>query len=140
VFAGVPQAGEHVEALCKAVRKMPRQEVVRAVPAIAKIGEEAVDASGKLVTGEEVNGPVALRQALLTRKHLFVRHITEKMLAYALGRGLEYYDIPAVKQVTETLAQEDYRASRLVMEVVRSVPFRLRRGAKFEEGAVAAKE
>lgn len=105
-----------------------------------KIGEEAVDASGKLVTGEEVNGPVALRQALLTRKHLFVRHITEKMLAYALGRGLEYYDIPAVKQVTETLAQEDYRASRLVMEVVRSVPFRLRRGAKFEEGAVAAKE
>ena len=83
---------------------------------------------------------MALRQALLARKHLFVRHLTEKMLAYALGRGLEYYDIPAVKQVTETLAQEDYRASRLVMEVVRSVPFRLRRGAKFEEGAVAAKE
>ena len=99
-----------------------------------------MDTSGKLVTGEEVNGPVALKKALLTRKHLFIRHVTEKMLAYALGRGLEYYDIPAVKQITETLAQEDYRASRLVMEVVRSAPFRLRRGAKFEDGTVAVKE
>jgi hypothetical protein len=105
-----------------------------------KIGEEAVDTSGKLVTGEEVNGPVALKKALLTRKHLFIRHVTEKMLAYALGRGLEYYDIPAVKQITANLSGDDFRASRLVMEVVRSAPFRLRRGAAFEEGAVAAKE
>jgi len=105
-----------------------------------KIGEEAVDASGKLVSGEEVNGPVALKKALLARKDLFIRHLAEKMLAYALGRGLEYYDIPAVKQITANLSGDDFRASRLVMEVVRSAPFRLRRGAAFEDGAVAAKE
>lgn len=99
-----------------------------------------MDASGTLVSGEEVNGPVALKKALLARKDLFIRHVTEKMLAYALGRGLEYYDIPAVKQITANLSAAGFRASRLVMEVVRSAPFRLRRGAAFEDGAVAAKD
>ena len=104
-----------------------------------KIGEEPVDASGRLVTGEEVDGPVALKRALMARKHLFVRHLTEKMLAYALGRGLEHYDTPTVKRIMEDLARSDYRASHLVMEIVRSTPFRMRRGADHRDGDVAAK-
>ena len=51
-------------------------------------------------------GPEALKKLLLERRQLFLRHLTEKMLAYALGRGVEYYDIPAVKQITETVAAE----------------------------------
>lgn len=104
-----------------------------------KIDGEAVDASGELVGGEKVNGPVALKKALLARKNLFIRHVTEKMLAYALGRGLEYYDIPAVKKIADDLADDNYRSTRLISEIIKSVPFRMRRGAEFEEAAVAAK-
>lgn len=104
-----------------------------------KIDDEPVDASGQLLGGEQVNGPVALKKALLARKNLFIRHVTEKMLAYALGRGLEYYDIPAVKKIADDLADDNYRSTRLVVEVIKSMPFRMRRGAQFEEAAVAAK-
>jgi hypothetical protein len=62
-----------------------------------------------------------------------LRHLTEKMLAYALGRGVEYYDIPAVKHIVETVEADGHRAPRLVLEIVRSDPFRLRRGADFRE-------
>jgi hypothetical protein len=58
---------------------------------------------------------------------VFARTVAEKMLAYALGRGLEYYDQPAVKGIADGLAKEDYRSSTLIVEIARSYPFRYRR-------------
>jgi hypothetical protein len=92
-----------------------------------KIAGEPVDASGVLPGGEIVDGPQALKEALLRRKDLFIRHLTEKMLAYALGRGLEYYDTPVVREVGEQLRREDYRAETLVFAITRSLPFQNRR-------------
>jgi hypothetical protein len=93
-----------------------------------------VDASGELPGGVVIVGPEALKQVLLERKQLFLRHLTEKMLAYALGRGVEYYDIPAVKRITEAVASDGHRAPKLILEIVRSEPFRLRRGVEFQGG------
>ncbi len=58
-----------------------------------------VDASGQLADGTPVDGPVALRKAILKHPEQFVRTMTEKMLTYALGRGLEYYDMPVVRSI-----------------------------------------
>jgi hypothetical protein len=69
-----------------------------------QVSGQTVDASGELPGGVVIVGPEALKQVLLERKQLFLRHLTEKMLAYALGRGVEYYDIPAVKRITEAVA------------------------------------
>ena len=96
-----------------------------------EVSGEVVDASGQMPGGAVIVGPEALKKVLLERRQLFLRHLTEKMLAYALGRGVEYYDIPAVKQIADTVAGDDHRASRLVLEIVRSAPFRLRRGSDF---------
>ena len=98
-----------------------------------QVSGEWVDASGELPGGVVIVGPEALKQVLLERKQLFVRHLTEKMLAYALGRGVEYYDSPAVKQIAEAVASDGHRAPRLILEIVRSAPFRLRRGGEFQE-------
>ena len=62
------------------------------------------------------------------KKDLFTRCLTEKMMIYALGRGLEYYDRPAVERINAALAKDNYRFSVLVTEIVKSDPFRLRRG------------
>lgn len=107
------------------------------------IDGKPVDASGVLPGGDVVDGPAALKDALLARRELFVRHLVEKLLAYSLGRGLEYYDIPAVRQIVRRLEAEDFRARTLVLEVVRSLPFRHRRGGDWPEsgpplGEVAA--
>jgi hypothetical protein len=98
-----------------------------------EVSGEVIDASGELSGGVVIVGPEALKQVLLERRQLFLRHLTEKMLAYALGRGVEYYDIPAVKRITEVVAADGHRAPRLILEIVRSAPFRLRRGAGFQE-------
>lgn len=89
---------------------------------------QPVDAGGTLSSGEAVNGPAELKDALLARKDLFVRHLTEKLLAYALGRGLEYYDIPAVKAVVARVAADGYRMDTLILEIARCYPFLWRRG------------
>lgn len=90
---------------------------------------EAVDASGVMTSGESFKGPSELKKVLLGRKQEFVRNLSEKMLAYALGRGLEYYDQPAVKEICDALANNDYKSSTLVLEIVKSYPFRYRRNA-----------
>lgn len=92
-----------------------------------RVADKPVDAQGVLVNGEKVDGPVALKEALLARKALFIRHLTEKMLAYALGRGLEVYDYPVVKKIEADLALHDYKASRLVLDIAESYPFQWRR-------------
>ncbi len=103
-----------------------------------EVDQQPVDARGVLTNGEEVNGPVELKAALLRRKQLFLRHLTEKMLAYALGRGLEHYDILSVKEIAERVAKSDYRATALVVEVARSYPFQWRRGEQPASGAATA--
>lgn len=95
-----------------------------------KISDQPVDASGRLINGDEVNGPIALKDALLNRKALFVRQVTGKMMAYALGRGLEHYDLPEVKKITSQLSTNDFRAVTLVTSIVQSYPFQYRRGDK----------
>jgi hypothetical protein len=85
-----------------------------------------IDASGVLVDGTKVNGPVALREAILKRPQTFAATMTEKMLIYALGRGLEYYDMPTVRGIVREMAQNDYRFSSLVLGIVKSAPFQMR--------------
>ena len=90
-----------------------------------------MDASGKLTTGEEFVGPVALKTILVeTKRELFVRNLVERMLGYALRRGIEYYDAPAVKRIVADLEANDYRGASLIAAVVESVPFQNRRGAR----------
>ena len=90
-------------------------------------GGNPIDSSGMLPDGTPFQGPGELRQALLTKKEGFVRTLTEKLLTYALGRGLEYYDAPAVRKITHEAAPDDYRWSSLIMGVVQSMPFQGRR-------------
>jgi hypothetical protein len=93
-----------------------------------QIKELPVDASGKLTTGEEFTGPAALKAILAgSKRELFVRNLVERLLSYALRRGVEYYDVPTVKQVMEELEAHDYRATALVIAVVKSFPFQYRR-------------
>jgi hypothetical protein len=93
------------------------------------IGSEPVDAMGEMTTGEKFSGPAELRALLLQRKDDFARNVTERMLSYALGRGLEFYDVPTIKRVSEALAKSDYRVSVLVTEIATSYPFQYRRNA-----------
>ncbi len=85
-----------------------------------------IDASGELADGTVINGVVQLRDAIVRRPDLFVSTLTEKMLVYALGRGVEARDMPAVRNIVREAAGQDYRMSAIVLGVVRSVPFRMR--------------
>lgn len=97
-----------------------------------------VDAAGVLVSGESFNGPAELKKVIATAKReQFVRHLTEKLLAYALGRGIEYYDEAAVTQIVDALAKSDYRSTVLVAEIVKSYPFRYRGNDAGQAAAVA---
>ena len=91
-------------------------------------GKFPVDSSGTLPGGKAFSGPAQLRTILVDDKREFGRCLTEKMLTYALGRGLESYDMPTVEKIVQGLEQDQYRFSRLVLEIVTSMPFRMRRG------------
>lgn len=84
-----------------------------------------VDASGELVDGTKFSGPTGLRQALLNYSPQFVRTVTEKLMTYAMGRGAEYYDMPAVRSIVRDAARNNNRFSSLVMGVVKSAPFQM---------------
>ena len=86
-----------------------------------------IDASGELPDGTRFDGAAGLREALVGRPERFVGTLTEKLLTYALGRGLEHYDAPAVRAVTRAAAEDGYRFSSLVVGIVESAPFRMRR-------------
>jgi hypothetical protein len=83
-----------------------------------------IDPSGKLADGSNVDGPVALRAAIMRHPDQFVRTLTEKLMTYGLGRGLEYYDMPVVRGITRDAAKKDYRFSAIVAGIVSSPPFR----------------
>ena len=89
---------------------------------------QAVDSSGVLPDGSSFSGPAELRQILTSRKDEFARCLAEKMLTYALGRGLEDYDEPVLNDILEAIAEKDYRFSELVYQIARSLPFTKQRG------------
>ena len=90
--------------------------------------DQPIDASGQLITGESFNDIRELKRILTNERRLdFYRCLTEKLLTYALGRGLEYYDVHAVDQIVDQLEQADGRSSALVMGIVQSAPFQNRR-------------
>ena len=93
-----------------------------------------IDASGQLADGTTVDGVVELRDALLHRPDLFAGTFTEKLLTYALGRGLQYYDMPVVRRIVREAAADDHRFSAIVLGIVESAPFRMR--TKAEPGDV----
>jgi len=86
-----------------------------------------VDASGSLPGGINFVGPSGLKKVLMERQDYFVECISEKLLTYALGRGLEHYDLPVVRQVRREAAAKGHRFSGLVLAIVNSVPFQMRR-------------
>ena len=88
---------------------------------------ENVDSSGILPDGTKVDGPVGLRNVLLGKKDQFVITVTERLLTYALARGIEPEDMPAIRKIVRSAASNDYRWSSLIVGVVNSVPFQMRR-------------
>jgi len=95
-------------------------------------GKFPIDASGKLASGASFTNAKELKEVLLTQKEEFVQCLTEKLLTYAVGRGLERYDKPVVRSISRDLAQNGYHFSALVMGIVRSGPFTTRRTAPIE--------
>jgi mono/diheme cytochrome c family protein len=93
-----------------------------------KDGNFEIDASGTLTDGKTFKGPAELKAILKEKKDVFARCLTEKMLTFALGRGVEYYDKPTLDKIGTALAANQYKFSTLVTEIVKSDPFRLRRG------------
>jgi len=92
-----------------------------------------IDASGQLTDGTPVDGVVTLRQGLLKRPEVFVSTVTEKLLTYALGRGLAYYDEPAIRRIVRQAAPQNYRFSSLILGIVNSTPFTSRLAAEGSE-------
>jgi hypothetical protein len=86
-----------------------------------------IDASGALPDGTRFEGAPGLRKVLLGRRDEFVLNVTNKLLTYALGRGVEYYDAPAVRSILREAAPNDYRWSSLITGIVKSTPFQMRR-------------
>jgi hypothetical protein len=86
-------------------------------------GKTPIDASGQLVDGSPLQGIADLRKALLSRQEMFVTTATQKLMTYALGRTVQYYDLPAVRKIVSEAVPNDYRFSSLVLGVVQSDPF-----------------
>jgi hypothetical protein len=92
-----------------------------------------IDASGELADGSRINGAVELRESLLKRPEVLVGTMTEKLVTYALGRGVEADDMPAVRAIVRSSAQDGYRFSSIVRGIVTSVPFQMRRAENAAE-------
>ncbi len=88
-------------------------------------GKFPVDSAGTLPSGKSFNGPDELKAILAGDREVFTRCLTEKLLTYALGRGLERYDRPTVKAIVQQVAASDYRVSSLVLAIVNSLPFQM---------------
>lgn len=92
-----------------------------------------VDATGTLMNGASVNGAADLRETLVQDPRLFAGTVTEKLLIYALGRGLQHYDKPVVRQILRRAEASDYRFSSIVLAIVESTPFRMRATLRDEQ-------
>jgi hypothetical protein len=90
-------------------------------------GDAAIDAAGALPSGATFQGVSGLKRALLAEPDLFAATVTEKLLVYSLGRGVEFYDAPAVRAITNEARSNDYRFSSFILGVIKSSPFQFRR-------------
>jgi hypothetical protein len=97
-----------------------------------------IDVSGQLADGRPVDGVVTLRQAILDRPELFVSTMTEKLMTYALGRGVSPEDMPGIRRILRDASGNEYRFSSLVLGIVRSVPFQMRVKPIAEEATSSA--
>jgi hypothetical protein len=86
-----------------------------------------IDSSGALPSGEKLQGVAGLRQVLLADPEQFVGNLTERLLGYALGRGINYYDLPSARKITREAAAGEYRWSSIILGIVKSAPFQMRR-------------
>jgi hypothetical protein len=96
-----------------------------------------IDSAGILGDGTPVSGPVALREALLRDPEIFASTVTEKLLVYALGRGLEPADMPVVRSIVRNVAQDNYALSSIILGIVDSFPFQNRRNLEPSEETLA---
>ena len=97
-----------------------------------------IDVSGALPGVGELRGVAGLEDGLLRRPELFAGTLTEKLMTFALGRGIEYYDAPAVRRIVRDAEKDGYRFSSLLLGIVKSTPFQMRRGAARGEGVPAS--
>ena len=102
--------------------------------------DEVIDPSGALPGGATFTGPIDLRRVLLSKPEQFAETVVEKLLMYATGRGLEYYDRAAMRSIAREAAADGYRLSSLVLGVVRSVPFQMRRSAEGQAESTVASQ
>jgi hypothetical protein len=93
-------------------------------------GQTALDVSGNLPGGSAFDGVAGLRAALVARPDVFATTVTEKLMTFALGRGVDYRDAPAIRAIVREAAGQEYRMSAIVAGIVQSAPFRMRRAAE----------
>ncbi|HUF62332.1 MAG TPA: DUF1592 domain-containing protein [Verrucomicrobiales bacterium] len=94
---------------------------------------DPIDASGELPSGVAFTGPEELKDILLEQKEAFARNLSERMLGYALGRGIEYFDRPAVDELVRTLSETEFRSLPFIQAIAASYPFQHRRNPRLEE-------
>jgi len=87
----------------------------------------AIDSTGQLGMGAPVDGPVGLRKAILAQPEMFVRTLTDKLMIYGLGRGVEHKDKPMVRGIARDAAAQNYRFSSIVLGIVRSAAFQMKK-------------
>jgi Protein of unknown function (DUF1585)/Protein of unknown function (DUF1588) len=101
-------------------------------------GGKPIDPKSELADGRVIDGLEGVKSLLLARPELFVSALTEKLMMYALGRNVQYYDAPAIRSVVRAAARENYDFESIVQGIVESVPFQYRTaGAEASEGVVA---
>jgi mono/diheme cytochrome c family protein len=100
-------------------------------------GGTPIDAAGQLFDGTAINGPVGLRQALLRYSPQFVRMVTEKLMTYGLGRGVEYFDMPEIRSIVRDAGAKNNRFSAIVLGIVKSAPFQMRMKVEERTGNVS---
>jgi len=98
-----------------------------------------IDPVGQLADGSKVDGPIALRQALMRHPEMFARTITEKLMTYGLGRGMESSDMPIVRMIADDVAKQNYRFSAVVLAIAKSMPFQMKKAMdEAPQGLVAS--
>src|SRR5262245_1080197 len=90
-----------------------------------KDGANTIDSSSVMYDGTKVNGPKDLRNFLLGYSDQYARTVTEKLMTYALGRGVEYYDMPVIRKIVHDAEKDNYKFDTLILDVVKSDPFRM---------------
>ncbi|MCA9129871.1 MAG: DUF1592 domain-containing protein [Planctomycetales bacterium] len=86
-----------------------------------------IDATGTLLDGSEINGVLSLEQMLLNQPELFAQTLAERLMTFSLGRGMDHNDAPAIRRVVQQAQQQDYRFSEIILGIVKSVPFQMRK-------------